>query len=83
MKIFDKRILLKHQSVLQWNISVQWDKNFSIENLDTPPPFLIQTFSIPEIIETLKDSPLRKFSALWDKKISAENLDTPSPLSDA
>ena len=27
MKIFDKRIFLKHQSVLQWNISIQWDKN--------------------------------------------------------
>ena len=28
MKIFDRRIFLKHQNVLQWNISVQWDKNF-------------------------------------------------------
>ena len=36
MKIFDEGIFLKHQSVLQWNISVQWDKKFSIENLDTP-----------------------------------------------
>ena len=28
MKRFDKRIFLKHQSVLQWNILIQWDKNF-------------------------------------------------------
>ena len=27
MKIFDERIFLKHQSVLQWNNSIQWDKN--------------------------------------------------------
>ena len=38
MKIFDKGIFLKHQSVLQGNISAQRDKTFSTENLDTPPP---------------------------------------------
>ena len=31
------------------------DKKFSTENLDTPP--LIQTFSIPEINATVRDSP--------------------------
>ena len=52
----------------------------STENLDTPPPPpLIQTFSVPEISETLKDSPRRKFSALWDKNFSTENLETPPP----
>ena len=44
MKIFDERIFLKHQSVLQWNISIQWDKNR--RKIVIPP--LIQTFSIPE-----------------------------------
>ena len=56
MKIFDKRIFLKqHQSVLQWNISVQWDKNFDGKSWYSPAP-LIQTFSIPGIIATAKDS---------------------------
>ena len=75
MKIFDKRIFLKqHQSVFQWNVSVQWDKNFDGKSWYSPsPPPLIQTFSVPEINETLKDSPLPNFSALWDKKISTEN----------
>ena len=36
MKTFDKRIFLKHQTVFQWNISVQWDNNFSTKNRDTP-----------------------------------------------
>ena len=79
MKIFDKRIFLKHQSVLKWNISVQWDKNFDGKSWYSPPPSLIQTFSVPEINETLKDPPLRKFSALWDKKFSIENLETSPP----
>ena len=39
MKIFDKRIFLKHQSVLQWNISVQWDKNFDGKSWYSPPPY--------------------------------------------
>ena len=68
MKISDKGIFLKHQSVLQWNISVQWDKKFSTENLDTPPPPLIQTFSIPEIIATVKDSPYGNFRHCETKK---------------
>ena len=81
MKIFDKRIFLKqHQSVFQWNVSVQWDKNFDRKSWYSPsPPPLIQTFSVPEISETLKDPPLRKFSALWDKKFPTENLETPPP----
>ena len=47
MKIFDKRIFLKHQNFLQWNILVQSDKNFSTGNRDTPPPLLsIKYFSL-------------------------------------
>ena len=45
----------KHQSILQWNILVQWDKNFDGKSWYSPLP--IQTFSIPETNETLKDSP--------------------------
>ena len=56
-----------------------WDKKFSTENLDTPPPLpLIQTFSVPEISETLKGSPT-KFFGTETKKFSTENLDTPPP----
>ena len=57
MKIFDERIFLKHQSVLQWNISIQWDKT---DGKSWFPP-LIQTFPIPEIIATVKDSPTKIF----------------------
>ena len=71
-----------------WNTKVFSNEIFrysetktTTENRDTPP--LSRLFSIPEINETLKDSPLRKFSALWDKKFSTENLDTPSPFSDS
>ena len=39
------------------NFAALSDKKFSTENLESPPP-LMQTFSIPEINETLKDSPL-------------------------
>ena len=48
MKIFHKRIFLKHHIVLQWKITVQPDKNFSAENRDTPLLF-IKIFSLPEI----------------------------------
>ena len=47
MKIFDKRIFLKHQSVLQRNISALWDKKFLTENRDMPP-LIHNFFSIPE-----------------------------------
>ena len=53
-------------------VSVQWDKNFDGKYWYSPPP-LIQTFSVPEISETLKGSPLRKFLAQWDKKLPTEN----------
>ena len=39
MKIFDERIFLKHQSVLQWNFSVTWDKNFDGKSWYSPPPY--------------------------------------------
>ena len=43
----------------------------STENLDTPPPPpLIQTFSVPEISETLKGSPPTKIFGTVRQKIS-------------
>ena len=116
MKIFDKRIFLKHQSVLQWNISVQWDKNFDGKSWYPPPPYpnffdtrnycnskgfpygnfrhcetknfrwkmlipplpLIQTFSVPEISETLKGSfPYEIFRLCETKKIRRKILILP------
>ena len=77
---FDTRNFLKHRRVPRQNFSVLWDKNFrrKMENLNVPPPPLIQSFSIPEINATVKDSPT-EISALLDKKFSTVNLDTPPP----
>ena len=78
MKIFYKRIFLKHQSVLQWNISIQWDKNSDGKSWYSPPP-LIQTFSIPEIIATINDSPT-KFFGTETKNFRRKILIHPPPL---
>ena len=57
MKIFNKRIFLKHQSVLQWNFLVQSDKNFSRESRDTPPPLLpIKYFFLQKFSKTQNGS---------------------------
>ena len=66
MKVFDKRIFLKHQSVLQWNISVQWDKNF--DGKSWSPLLSIKYFSLPEIFWNTEWFPGEVFSVLWDKK---------------
>ena len=79
MKIFDKRIFLKHQSVLQWNISVQWDKNFDGKSWYPPPP-LIKTFSIPEIIATVNYSPTQIFGTVRQKIIHGKSWYSPPPL---
>ena len=77
MKIFDKRIFLKHQSVLQWNISVQWDKT-STENRDTPLPSYAWKFSIKEFFWHIKvfSNEIFRYS---ETKTSTENRDTPPP----
>ena len=75
MKIFVERIFLKHQSVLQWNISIQWDKNSDGKSWSPP---LSKLFRYPKLLQQ-ESIPLQKFSALWDKKISIENLETPPP----
>ena len=50
MKIFDKRIFLKHQSVLHWNISIQWDKNSDGKSWYSPPP-LSKLFRYPKLLQ--------------------------------
>ena len=54
MKIFDKRVFLKHQSVLQWNILVQWNKNFDWKSRYSPPPY-------PNFFDTRKYCNSKKF----------------------
>ena len=78
MKIFDKRIFLKHQNVLQWNISVQWDKNFDGKSW-YPPLLSIKYFSIPEIFWNTEWFPGEVFSVLWDEKIFDKTV-MPPPL---
>ena len=83
MKIFDERIFLKHQIVLQWNISVKWDKIFSAENRDTPPPLLsIKFFSLPENFWNTEWFPGEVFSGLSDKKNSTKLWSFPPILLD-
>ena len=81
MKIFYKRIFLKHQSVFQWNISVQWDKNFDGKSWYYPPPPLIQTFSVPEISETLKGSSTKFFGTVRQKIFDGKSWYSPALLS--
>ena len=62
---FDNRKLseTQHRRVPLRNSSALWDKNFLIENRDTPslPPSHPWIFSIPEISETLRSSPMKFF----------------------
>ena len=69
MKILDERIFLKHQSVLQWNISAQSDKNFDRKSW-YPPLLSIKYFTLPEIFWNTEWFPGEVFSVLWDKKFS-------------
>ena len=80
MKIFHKRISLKHHIILQWNISVQPNKNFSAENRDTPL-FSIKNFSLPEIFWNTEWFPGDVFSVPWDNKVFRQNRESsPPPL---
>ena len=80
MKIFDKRILLKHQSVLQWNISVQWDKNFSIENVDTPPPSYPNFFDTRNYRNTKGFPPTEIFGTVRQKNFGGKSWYPLPPL---
>ena len=74
---FDTRNYCNSKGFPYGNLRHCETKNFD-ENLDTPPPPLIQTFSIPEIIATVKDSPTEIVGTVRQKNFD-ENLDTPSP----
>ena len=58
-----------------------WDKKFSTENLDTPPPSFIQIFSGPEVSETLKDSPTKFFGTVRQKNFDRKSWKSPPLLS--
>ena len=77
MKIFDKRIFLKHQSVLQWNISIVRQK-FRRKIVILPPPPYPNFFDTRNYCNN-KGFPYKIFRQ-WDKKFSTENLDTPPLL---
>ena len=78
LTFFDTRYFLKHREFPRRNFSALWDKKFSKENLDTPPPLIHKLFRYREFSETQQRRvQLRIFSARWDRKFSTENLDTP------
>ena len=79
IKIFEKRIFLKHQSVFQWNISAQWDKNFDGKSWYPPPLLSIKYFYLPEIFWNTEWFPGEVFSVLRDKKKFRQNRGA-SPL---
>ena len=77
LTIFDTRNFLKHRRVPLRNDSV--DKTILVENRNTRPLSYPERFSIPEINETLKNSPTKIFSTVRQKK-SSETLDAPPHL---
>ena len=81
MKIFDKRIFLKQQSILLWNISVQRDKKFSTENLDTPIPPSYPNFFNIRIYCNSKGIPYGNFRHCETKNFRRKILIPPPLLS--
>ena len=57
--------------------SLLWDIKFSMENFDTPSPFLSIKFSDTRIFLKHRNVPLRNCWLLWDKKFPTENRDIP------
>ena len=77
VKIFDKRIFLKHQIVFQWNILVQWDKNLEGKSWYSPPyPNFFDTRSIA----TVKDSPTQIFGTVRQKIFDGKSWHSSPPL---
>ena len=70
----------QHRRVPLRNFSALWDKKFSTENLDTTPPPLIQTFSVPEINATVKDFPTEISGTVRQKIFDGKSWYSP-PLS--
>ena len=69
--------LMKHERVPLRKIWALRQK-ISTENLDTPPP-LIQIFSIPKIIATVKDSPTEIFGTVRPKIFDGKSSYPPPP----
>ena len=64
---------MNHKSVPLLNFLALLDEKFSTENLDTPHPLLIQTFSVPEYSETLKGSPTKLLGSVRPKTFDGKS----------
>ena len=67
MKIFDKRIFLNHQSVLQWMFRYSMTKT-SRPTLIPPPLLSIKYFSLPAVFWSTEGFSGEVFSVLWEKQ---------------
>ena len=76
LTFFDTRNLLKHRRVPLRNDSV--DKTILVENRKTRPLSYPERFSIPEINETLKNSPTKIFSTVRQKNFERNPWCSPS-----
>ena len=74
MKTFDKRVSLKHQSVLQWNNLVQSDQKFSSVNCDNP--YHEEFFDTPTFLKHWRDAH-ELFRDCETKKIRRKNVIPP------
>ena len=74
----------QHRRVPLWIFLALWDKIFSTENLDTPPPPFIHKhfFATGRFLKHRSEGFVHEFfSPLWDKKFLTESRDTPPLLS--
>ena len=78
LTFFDTRNLLKHRRVPLRNDSV--DKTILVENRNTRPLSYPERFSIPEINETLKNSPTKIFSTVRQKNFERNPWCSPPHL---
>ena len=84
-KNFDKTVMPRSYAwkfsmkkiVLQWNILVQWEKNFSTENRDTSPPLIHKFFPYQKFSETQNGSLAKFFRSCEIKKIFNKNVKLP------
>ena len=80
IKFFDTRNFLKHRRVSLRNDSVLWDKTKLTENRNSRPLCYPWLFSIPEINETLKNSPTKIFGTVRQKIFEGTSWYFPLPL---
>ena len=76
---FDTRNYCNSKGFTYGNFRHCETKNFWRKIL-TLPPSLIQTFSVPEISETLKGSPTKFFGTVRQKKFDKKSWNSPPPL---